>query len=246
MRAVVPAAGRGSRLASYDTPKPMIRIGELPMLFHLFGELGRAGVTDICVIQDSDQNLEQMVADSLGRQLEGSSRGQDAFFQFASGLEVRFVDGHHEQAVWSLMSAKDFVGTDRFIVALPDELIREGFRELATMCIVAKELNAPVCGFRGSSQAKIVDLDGELVSSHEAGAANSIPENGASIVGRFVLPPDIFDSVEDAEDRDFISLLSTFCSERPLVGVRVDGPYWNVNTPRDALLASKDMKTWGV
>ena len=53
MRAVIVAGGRGTRLAPYTTvlPKPLLPVGERPVLELIVRQLARAGITeiDLCV-----------------------------------------------------------------------------------------------------------------------------------------------------------------------------------------------------
>lgn len=66
MRAVVLAAGRGTRLLPYtaSVPKCLVRVGGQPILVRLLGQLVRAGVTGVTVVVgDRAEQVESAIAE---------------------------------------------------------------------------------------------------------------------------------------------------------------------------------------
>ena len=65
-RAVVLAGGKGQRLLPYTTilPKPLMPVGESPILYHVLGDLAKAGFTDITI---SVGHLAELIMLLLGK-----------------------------------------------------------------------------------------------------------------------------------------------------------------------------------
>lgn len=120
-KAVLLAAGKGTRMKELtdDLPKPMLEVRGKPILLHILEGLRDAGVTDFCII--------------VGYKAEIVQR----FFGDGSRFGVRVI--YASQVVQDgtgrvVELAKEFAGTDPFILSYGDILIApENYREIAEL-----------------------------------------------------------------------------------------------------------------
>ena len=108
------AAGKGSRLypVTFAIPKPLLPLANRPTLHYAFDRLKEIGVTDICIVVG--ENEETMRA-ALG---DGSALGVQLTY-------VRQSDPHG--LAHAVGFAKEFVGTEPFVLYLGDAMYGEGF-----------------------------------------------------------------------------------------------------------------------
>lgn len=111
-KAVIPAAGRGTRLRPLTEylPKPMLPLGRKPVLQHIVEEVGAAGIEEIALIVRSDQKA--------------------VFSRYSgfSGLEL-LVDDSFSGPGGALLKAEEFVAGSNFVTVLADAPVRGPGRE---------------------------------------------------------------------------------------------------------------------
>jgi NDP-sugar pyrophosphorylase family protein len=154
MRAVILAGGLGTRLRPYTTviPKPLVPIGDRPVLEHIIWSLARAGVdqVDLCV-----SHLGQLIRVYL------------ANTHLPPAMELGF---HWEQeplgTAGALKSVPDLEGT--FIVMNGDVLTTLDYRELLA-CHIAREAALTV-----AMHSRRVDVDLGVIESVDGLVSNYI------------------------------------------------------------------------
>ncbi len=131
-KAVIPSAGRGTRLlpATYALPKEMLPCGKKPTIQYVVEELAAAGVKDILIITgrakgaledhfDPDASLIEMLEHSGNKALLEEMR-------FIEKLKVNFFFTRQAKPTGladAIYLAKDFIDDDPFLVALGDTII---------------------------------------------------------------------------------------------------------------------------
>ena len=212
-KAVIPAAGLGTRFLpiTRSVPKELLPILDRPMLQYVVEEAAEAGITDVIVITSPGKesiaeyfrprpDLEaRLAADAALLEKVGSG---------ARLANVSFVIQEHPLGLGhAVLTARDAVGDEPFAVILPDDIVAHTPGVLSQM--LAATANDP-----GSASVAVervpwetvhnygvvdTDLTGErrhqvngLVEKPPPGTA---PSN-LSIVGRYLLPPQIFDCLE--------------------------------------------------
>ncbi len=102
-KAVIPAAGQGTRLRPLTRylPKPMVPLGEKPVLEHMVNELQSADIEQIAVVARSDH-------DAL-----------ISYFENFPGLEL-IMDDTSSGPGGAILRAEMFVGKEEFLVAFAD------------------------------------------------------------------------------------------------------------------------------
>ena len=213
-KAVIPAAGLGTRFlpVTKSVPKELLPILDRPMLQYVVEEAVEAGVEEVIIVtapgkesiasyfQPSyalEQRLSESGAGDLLEKVSHASRLADVSFviqEEALGL------GH------AVLTAKDAVGDEPFVVILPDDIVHH------TPGVVAQM--AEVFDSTGSGVVAVEPMPWETV--HNYGVVDAQPAgeglhrirglvekptreeapSNLSIVGRYILPPEIFDCLE--------------------------------------------------
>lgn len=108
-KAVIPAAGKGTRLLPLTKaiPKELIPLGKKPVLGHIVEEVISAGITDILFVISEDKTaIRSHFGDSLG----------DVRFHYAFQKEQKGLAD-------AIYCAREFVGADPFAVVLGDSIM---------------------------------------------------------------------------------------------------------------------------
>ena len=192
-RAVVLAAGRGSRLQPYtdSTPKPLLVHRGKPTLDYLLDSLQQAGINDIVLVAHhlSEQieqyarvrasNHQQRVRCVFQPQLCGTAHAlQTVTEQIPDLVESPFI-----------LSASDYLIPRRFF---PD-LLKFHAEHSASLTVSLKHLDADDMAGRSSVRFRDDSSIAEIVEKPALGTAPS--NTGANLT--FVLPPEIAPYLQD-------------------------------------------------
>jgi UTP--glucose-1-phosphate uridylyltransferase len=213
-KCVVPAAGLGTRFlpATKAVPKEMLPIVDTPTLQYIVQEAVSAGISDVILI--SGRGKESMVDHfDIAVELEATlkARGKDeelrklrAISDMAHIASLRQKEplglGH------AVLCARGLVGNEPFGVILGDDIIdaeEPGIRQLARIyrqynqgVVALMEVPESETHLYGIAAGK--DLGGGVIQVErivEKPKRGTAPSNLA-VIGRYVLPPEIFDILE--------------------------------------------------
>ena len=112
MKALIPAAGLGTRLRplTYTRPKPVLRVAGQPIIRHAIQTLSRAGISDIGVV----------VSEVTRAEIEFALR-------HVQDVRVTLIDQRQQLGLGhAVLTARAWVGTDDFCVYLGDNLFQHG------------------------------------------------------------------------------------------------------------------------
>ena len=136
-KAVIPAAGRGTRMAPFSqlVPKELVPLGSRPALFEVIDEVVRADLREIVlVVREGKALLRQAVDLLLG---DGDYRGVD----------VTFVDQSEPTGLAdAIVCCRAAVGDEPFALVLPDNLLPSPEHDLGRMVRFAEETGRDVFG----------------------------------------------------------------------------------------------------
>ena len=217
-KAVIPAAGLGTRFLPYtkSIPKEMLPILEKPSIQLILEEGLASDITDFIVIANDDkQALKHFLSHQPKLEDELAERGKldllTSINKVIDASQFEFVPqpkalglGH------AVLQTKESVGNEYFGIFLPDEIMVGDVPALAQLMEVAQKYNASVIG--------VLEVPREKVSSYgivaikeqledgifdvnalvEKPAVDQAPSNLA-IVGRYILSPRIFASLENTK-----------------------------------------------
>ncbi|HCL26203.1 MAG TPA: UTP--glucose-1-phosphate uridylyltransferase [Dehalococcoidia bacterium] len=260
-KAVIPAAGLGTRFlpVTKAVPKELLPIIDRPLLHYVIAEAVEAGVEEVIIVTSpgkasigdyfrSDPELEQRLADN-------SDAGNLALVKEASDLaRVSFVTQHQALGLGhAVLMAKDAVGDEPFVVVLPDDIIAHSPGAISQMVQVSDRLNAGVIA--------VEQLPWEVI--HNYGVVDGVPEServhkirglvekpsreeapsNLSIVGRYILPPQIFQILENTRpgaigEIQLTDALVEMITTQELYAYRFQGRRFDGGTPMGLLKAS--------
>ncbi|MDA0265101.1 MAG: UTP--glucose-1-phosphate uridylyltransferase [Chloroflexi bacterium] len=270
-KAVIPAAGLGTRFlpVTMSVPKELLPIIDRPQLQYVIAEAVEAGVEEVIIVTSPEKEsitdyfrphleLEQRLADN------GEQALLDRVTEAGNMARVSFVVQHEALGLGhAVLMAKDAVGDEPFVVILPDDIISQAPGAhtpgaIAQMVQVSERVGGGVIAVEESpwevihnygvvagtpvsdpaSHGRIVKIEGLV----EKPAREQAPSN-LTIVGRYILPPEIFGLLERTEPgaKGEIQLtdgLLALIQDHDLFAYRFDGKRFDGGTPMGLLRAS--------
>lgn len=218
-KAVFPAAGLGTRFlpATKAVPKEMLPLVDKPLIQYGVEEVTQAGQDEVIIITGRGKtSIEDHFDISFELEQLLSSKGKTQMLQTARGIAdmAEIVYTRQKEAMGlghAVLKAKDLVGNEPFTVVLSDDVIDSevpcvrqlmdvheayGASVLALMEVPNDQISAygcvaaePVADDRfGGRLYKVSDMV-------EKPKASEAPSNLA-IIGRYLLTPEIFASIE--------------------------------------------------
>jgi UTP--glucose-1-phosphate uridylyltransferase len=202
-KAVIPAAGLGSRFypVTKAQPKEMLPILDKPVIQYVVEEAIAAGIKDILIItgkgKSAIENHFDKSAIKDGRLHELDEMMKDVNILYARQREPLGLGD-------AVYYAKSFVGSDAFALLLGDTITIPG----CTKGLIERyeELKAPIISVEEVPTSKISSygiIKGEYIGSDiiliEDLVEKPSPKKAPShlgILGRYVLPPTLFDAIE--------------------------------------------------
>ncbi len=213
MKAVIPAAGLGTRIlpATKAIPKELLALVDRPMIQYVVEEAAAAGISDVVIVTSPGKEAlaaHFASAPELERALQ--AKGKDELLEAVRRVEtlanITFATQSEPLGLGHAVGcASKAVGSDPFAVLLPDELFG-GPGLLEALIEQYERFTSPVIAVMEMPPDEISNygvVDPEPVSSDlvrmkgfvEKPPTAEAPSNLGSI-GRYVLTPDVFDALE--------------------------------------------------
>lgn len=216
-KAVIPAAGLGTRFlpATKALAKEMLPIIDKPTIQYIVEEAKKSGIEDILIVTgkgkrpiedhfdsvpELEQNLKEKGKHDLLRLVEQTT-----------DINIYFIRQSHPRGLGdAILTAKDFVGNEPFVVMLGDDIMQDKIpltqqlmqryeqthaSTLAVMKVPHDEVNKyGVIDPGAQSKLGLYDVK-QFVEKPDVEKAPS----DLTIIGRYLLTPEIFDMLETQE-----------------------------------------------
>ena len=217
-KAVIPAAGLGTRFlpATKAQPKEMLPLIDKPAIQYVVEEAVRCGLTDILIVTGrGKRSIEDHFDRSL--ELEHFLETKGKFDELKEVREVsematiHYIRQRDALGLGHAVSvAEDHVGDEPFAVLLGDDIIGESTPLLSEMLgvhdrygrsvLAAMQVARDDISLYGCIAPEFVEEDrlARVLSIVEKPSPEEAPSNLAAI-GRYVLTPEIFDSLRNLE-----------------------------------------------
>jgi len=193
-----------------SVPKELLPILDKPMLQYVVEEAVEAGIQQVIIVtspgKESIASYFQPQAD-LESRLSGSPALLDKVRHASNLAQVSFVIQERALGLGhAVLTAREAVGDEPFVVILPDDIVVHTPGVVAQMVEVSRKYNAGVVAVEPMPWEVVENygvVDAVLTEERlhkirglvEKPKREDAPSN-LSIVGRYILPPQIFDCLE--------------------------------------------------
>jgi UTP--glucose-1-phosphate uridylyltransferase len=244
--AVFPAAGLGTRFlpATKAQPKEMLPLVDRPLIQYVVEEARDAGIERIVIVTGRGKNaiedhfdtsfeLEQMLAEKGKETLLAEVR------KISDLIPISYV--RQKQALGlghAVLQAKDLVGDQPFAVLLGDDIVDADEPCIGQMMRLYERRGNPVIALQEVPRSEtrqygivagepVEDRVVRITDMVEKPAPDKAPSNLA-IIGRYLLPPEIFQILDETRsdvggEIQLTSALKTLLARRPIDGYLFEG-----------------------
>ena len=250
-KAVFPAAGLGTRFlpATKAQPKEMLPIVDKPIIQYGVEEALQSGIQNIIIVTGRGKTaIEDHFDVSFELEYLLDSRGKKDLLAIVHGISdminVSYVRQKEALGLGhAVLRAGELVGDEPFAVVLADDLI-----EAETPCL--RQL-LDIYSFFAAPVLAVMEVPRESISSYGAIDAEPVAHNGSNdrlfrirdlvekpkaseapsslaIIGRYVLTPEIFDSLQATDpgsggEIQLTDALKHLLRKRPIYAYRFEG-----------------------
>lgn len=216
-KAVIPAAGFGTRFlpATKVVPKELLPIVDKPTIQYIMEEVSAAGIEEVILITGREKGSIEDHFDTsteLEHHLRNKNRGDLLRMVQDIAEMVTLVSVRQKEPMGlghAILCAKRVVGDEPFAVLLGDDLIHAEVPCIQQMIEVYEKMDGAVVAIQRVPKTethlygimkgkKVRDRVYRIEELVEKPAKGTAPSNLA-IIGRYVLPPRIFEMLERVE-----------------------------------------------
>ena len=242
-----------------SVPKELLPIVDRPLLQYVIAEAAEAGVEEVIIVTSPGK---ESISDyfqphpALEQRLAGS--GEDELLakvaEAGNLAKVSFVLQHEALGLGhAVLMAKDAVGDEPFVVILPDDIIAHSPGAISQMVQVSEEMDAGVIAvevvpwevvhnYGVVDATQVSDRVHKIQGLVEKPPREQAPSN-LTIVGRYILPPQIFRFLENTQPgaKGEIQLtdgLLALLQDHDLFAYEFSGTRYDGGTPMGLLRAS--------
>jgi len=217
-KAVIPVAGLGTRFlpASKVVAKELFPIVDRPSIHYIVEEAWRAGIREIVFVTASGKGaIEDYFDIDTGLELFLEKKGDVERLQFIREIS-RAVEVHSVRQKMALglghaiLTARNFIGDEPFAILLGDDLVDADKPCIGQMMEVAQKHQAPVIAAFRVPEEKISRygiIDPETQLDERTWKCRTMvekpkvnPPSNMAIIGRYILPAEIFDILEQTRE----------------------------------------------
>ncbi|MBE6741301.1 MAG: UTP--glucose-1-phosphate uridylyltransferase GalU [Ruminococcaceae bacterium] len=263
-KAIIPAAGLGTRVlpASKAVPKEMLNIVDKPAMQYIVEEAFNSGIEEVLIITNRGKEAMEDHFDhafELETKLEGKEDKKEildsvkACSNFGNIYFLRQKEtgglGH------AVLCAKNFVGDEPFAVLYGDDVIQSDEPVTKQLIETYEKYDKGVVGVKeilGEAIMKYCSLKVSHIENNEYNCTDMIEKpsmdeimSNYSIKGRVVLPPSIFEILENTpkgkgNELQLTDAMKTLAQTEGVIAVEFDGTVHDMGNKFGILKANID------
>ncbi len=261
-KAVIPAAGLGTRVlpATKAMPKEMLPIVDKPAIQYIVEEAAKSGITDILIIISRGKSVVEDHFDrapELERRLLSDGNKQELYnsvVEISNVANISYVRQQEPKGLGhAIMLAKSFVGNDPFAVLYGDDVIIGEDPAIGQLCTAYEKFGLGVVGIKEVTKEaiqKYSSMKVEPICDNYFKVTDMIEKPTPdkilslfSILGRCVLPPEIFDILEKtkpgaANEIQLTDAMKILAETKGMTGVDFTGVRYDMGNKLGILKAS--------
>ena len=251
-KAIIPAAGMGTRVlpASKAVPKEMLNIVDKPAIQYIVEEAFASGIEEILVITNRNKGAIEDHFDhafELEAKLEGNESKKKIYedvMACSNFGNIYFLRQKETKGLGhAVLCAKNFIGNEPFAVLYGDDVILSDVPATKQLCNAYEKYGKGVVGVKevpGLAITKYCSLKTEHIEDNCYNCTDMIekpkPEEimgNFSILGRVVLPPEIFDILEETplgagNELQLTDAMKTLAQTSGVVAVEYEGQRYDM------------------
>ena len=260
-KAVIPAAGLGTRVLpiSKAIPKEMIPLVDKPAIQYIVEEAVNSGIEDILIITnrgkgtiadhfDHNIELEQHLLNTNKIDLYNETVKPSNF------ANVHFIRQKETKGLGhAILSARSFIGNEPFAVLYGDDVIVGEVPATLQLIKAYNEFNKGVCSVKEVSTEAILkysSLDVKHIRDNLYNVSDMIEKptidkilSHFAILGRCVLPPEIFDILENTKpgannELQLTDAMKTLSNSEGMIAVDFIGKRYDIGNKLGILQAN--------
>ncbi|MBQ4617666.1 MAG: UTP--glucose-1-phosphate uridylyltransferase GalU [Clostridia bacterium] len=260
-KAVIPAAGLGTRVLpiSKACPKEMLPIVDKPAIQYIVEEAVASGITDILIITNRGKGIIEDHFDhaiELEERLEAAGRIEEleAVRRITDMANIYFLRQKETKGLGHAVNcARSFVGDEPFAVLYGDDVIIGEDPACGQLCRAYEKYGKGTVGIKEVTPEQIVkycSLAVEPLGERVYGVSDMIEKPSKdqimslfSILGRCVLPPEIFDILDNTPpgaggEIQLTDAMRTLAVRDGMVGVDYTGTRYDMGNKLGILQAT--------
>ena len=243
MKVVILAGGYGSRLSEYteNVPKPMVNVGDKPILWHIMKTYAKFGFKDFYialgykseVIKDYFYNYKIINSDFTIDLSDGKVTSYD---HDSVDWRVNLIDtGLNSMTGGRIKHMQNHIGNETFLLTYGDAVADINIDELIKFHKNHKKM-VTVTAVRPNARFGELEINNNVVTSFRE--KPQITEGWIS-GGYFVVEPEIFNFIKDLDTVLEKSPLETISEMSELIAFKHEGFWQCMDTKRDKELLDK-------
>lgn len=260
MKAVIPAAGFGTRLlpATKAQPKEMLPVYDKPAIQYVIEEARASGIDDILIVTGRNKrSIEDHFDKSYELEYTLQKSGKDRVLKQVRKItdlaDVCYVRQKDITGLGDAIAcAERHIEDEPFAVLLGDSITRsktpltkqliDVFNRKNASAIAIREVSCDRVNRHGIADASQISDDLYKINTlvEKPNAENAL--SNLAVVGRYVLTPDIFDKIRDTEPgfNGEVQLTDALAKLDEIFGVKFTGDVFNIETRLEWLKSSID------
>lgn len=232
MKGIILHGGHGTRLRplTHTGPKQLLPITNKPMSQYALEDFRQAGIKDIAII----------IGDVYPEKVKEYYGDGKKF-----GVNISYVYQDNPKGIaHAIRLCKKFVGNDKFVVYLGDNVLRTGLVSYTKKFLSSKtDAMILLCEVDDPSRFGIAELDGKTIKKIVEKPKN--PTSNLAVIGVYFLTPKIFDIIDKLKpswrgELEITDSLQLMMDSKMIISYDTVTGWWkDTGTPEDILHANR-------
>lgn len=263
-KAVIPAAGLGTRIlpSSKSVPKEMLPIVDKPAIQYIVEEAVAAGITDILIITNRGKGaIEDHFDHSFELETSLRQSGKTDMLETVESVarlaNIFFLrQGETGGLGHAVLKARSFVDNEPFAVLYGDDVIIGETPAIGQLCGVYEQYGLGVAGVKSVPREEIYKyctLQVEPVTDKLMKVSDMVEKPAEhqimslySILGRCVLPPEIFDILTSIpkganNELQLTDAMKVLARSKGMMAIDFEGTRYDMGNKLSIMQANVDM-----